>query len=577
MRIGGIASGMDTEQLISDIMRAERVRLDRYNQDGQRIKWRQEAFHNINRDMANFILKSRKDLGLNKVASSGALVKSSSSSFDWVKKATSVNEGVVKATAKADAMSGTHTVKVKQLASVASLTSKDISGLMDADGNFLAGSYGPLTITTDAGSKTFTIGAAAGEIQTIDQLVSEINNATDSSGGTAVSLGIRAAYDKTLGKLMINTRTTGEQKNITMSNTLAGTFFDSLNAQGTDAILWFNESPDATQWSNASSIDPVTFDSSKAIKQSTNNFTLYGINLQLNNVQQQTDNAVSINVDTNVEGMVDKITAFVKDYNEMIGKVNSLTKEKIYRDYRPLSSEEKEAMKETDIELWEEKAKSGLLRNDESITRTLQNIRSGLYENVYTGGTATDRGTLIGVQNHLTHIGIATGSYQSGGKLEIDETKLREAISNNPEGVVDLLFATSDIAVPELSDNPTTAEIAARNLAVANKRANTGLFNRVYDDMINGMKDIVSRSGTGNDSDLYRDVQSTMLIDFVTSGGISKLDKDLLSLNERIINEERLLASREDRYWKQFTAMEKAMEKMNQQSGWLMAQLGQSG
>jgi len=37
-------------------------------------------------------------------------------------------------------------------------------------------------------------------------------------------------------------------------------------------------------------------------------------------------------------------------------------------------------MKDKDIELWEEKAKSGLLRNDEIISRTMQNIRASLYE-----------------------------------------------------------------------------------------------------------------------------------------------------------------------------------------------------
>jgi len=68
-----------------------------------------------------------------------------------------------------------------------------------------------------------------------------------------------------------------------------------------------------------------------------------------------------------------------------------------------------------------------------------------------------------------------------------------------------------------------------------------------------------------------------MLIDFVTSGSISVMDRDIMGIGSRIANEERLLMGREDRYWRQFTAMEKALEKMNQQSGWLMSQLGQMG
>lgn len=39
-------------------------------------------------------------------------------------------------------------------------------------------------------------------------------------------------------------------------------------------------------------------------------------------------------------------------------------------------------MKEKEIELWEEKAKSGLLRNDSIISRTMQNIRGSLYNKV---------------------------------------------------------------------------------------------------------------------------------------------------------------------------------------------------
>jgi len=53
MRIGGLASGIDTEHLVSQLMSAERMRLDRFSQQEQRAKWRQEAFNNINKDMAN--------------------------------------------------------------------------------------------------------------------------------------------------------------------------------------------------------------------------------------------------------------------------------------------------------------------------------------------------------------------------------------------------------------------------------------------------------------------------------------------------------------------------------------------
>ena len=94
--------------------------------------------------------------------------------------------------------------------------------------------------------------------------------------------------------------------------------------------------------------------------------------------------------------------------------------------------------------------------------------------------------------------------------------------------------------------------------------------------MIVGMKDIV-RAGAGEHANTLRNVQSNMLIDFVTSGSISVMDRDIMDLGERIAREEMILMRREERYWSQFTAMEKALEKMNQQSVWLMSQLGQMG
>jgi len=136
MRIGGLASGMDTQQMVKDLMRAERVRVDKYFRQEESLKWKREALNTTNKTLAEFILKARSDLGLSRTTSTGTIINSGSQNFDWVKKVSSSNESAVKATATASAMAGTHKIKVEQLAEVASVTSKDISGLLDADGKF---------------------------------------------------------------------------------------------------------------------------------------------------------------------------------------------------------------------------------------------------------------------------------------------------------------------------------------------------------------------------------------------------------------------------------------------------------
>lgn len=60
----------------------------------------------------------------------------------------------------------------------------------------------------------------------------------------------------------------------------------------------------------------------------------------------------------------------------MIDMVNGKLTEKKYRDYTPLTEEQKKDMTEKQIELWEEKAKSGLLRGDTILSGATNQMRT---------------------------------------------------------------------------------------------------------------------------------------------------------------------------------------------------------
>ena len=109
---------------------------------------------------------------------------------------------------------------------------------------------------------------------------------------------------------------------------------------------------------------------------------------------------------------------------------------------------------------------------------------------------------------------------------------------------------------------------------MAQRQAESGAFIRIYDNMTTGIKDIVSKSGPGSESTLLRSVKSTILIDYVTKGSKSLLDSDIGEIDKRIDRENQRLITIEQRYWKQFTAMEQAMSQMNSQSSWLSQQFG---
>ncbi|WFD10030.1 flagellar filament capping protein FliD [Tepidibacter hydrothermalis] len=656
MRIGGLASGMDTDTMVKQLMDAEKVRLNKYNQQKQTKLWTQEAYNDVNKDFANFIIDTKKDLDIG--------ISGTVSGASWLKSASSSDEDIFKVSARAGAVEGNHKMRVKQLAKGVNVASKsDVTNdKFDKDGSI------EFKVDVDGTEKTVTVNYTKDD--TPDTLATKINSAVNKDGD---SLGLKASYDLGSKRFFLSTEKTGEKsqikvtsdsgniingklnlgmedrlkinkdgsvesnkalKNETLGDLIPDSYWDAdgkykFTIGGNDITLLKTDKLDALE-AEINKIDglAVTYDETKAegdifkieasknidlkiedeagflksnlglsgvennlkgqdaiidfdgaedITYSSNQFTINGISIDLKSDPENDIKEYNISVDTDVDAVYDKIKGFVDKYNELIDKLNKKTSEKVYRDYKPLTAEEKKAMDDKDtVKLWEDKAKSGLLRNDEHITRILNSTRTGLYESVYTDYTKhankePDNGKLTGY-SHISQVGITTGKYQDKGKLKIDEDKLKEAIQNDVDGVMDLFFSKSDIT--ESSINSASSSDEKNNLR-AEKRAETGLITRLFDDITDGMKGIIDKSGTGENSDLYRKVKSNILIDFVTkSGSKSLLDKDLMNLEKQIISENSRLAKKESAYYKKYAAMETAMNKMNSQSSWLASQLG---
>lgn len=134
--------------------------------------------------------------------------------------------------------------------------------------------------------------------------------------------------------------------------------------------------------------------------------------------------------------------------------------------------------------------------------------------------------------DQLSEIGIKTSSnYREGGKLVIDEAKLREAIKNDPNAIYKLF--THDSAV----------------------EGEQGLARKLRSTIKETITVIEGRAGNA----LKTSAQFT-------------LGRNLTSIDSQISRFEDRLIKVEDRYWRQFTAMEKAIQKANSQSAYLMQQ-----
>src|SRR5690606_25858712 len=105
MRIGGLASGMDIDSIVKDLMRAERMPLDKLKQKKQILEWQRDDYRAINTQLLSF----RDKLAQLKLTSNYRARTTSSS-----------NDAYVSATATSGASQASYSIsEVTQLASAA--------------------------------------------------------------------------------------------------------------------------------------------------------------------------------------------------------------------------------------------------------------------------------------------------------------------------------------------------------------------------------------------------------------------------------------------------------------------------
>ena len=336
IRFGGIASGLDTESLVKQLVAAERTRVDKITQQSIYKTWQQEQFNAINKSTANFIIESRKKLELTRTTSNGSLLAGSYQNMSWVNKATSSNESSFSVTATAAASPGSYDIKVDALAEGVTLASA---------ANIAASNVGELTGTTGDyairikvnGSADFT-NITLASTDTMAQAAKKISDAT----------GLNVKFDTGAQRFFMSTSTTGASAKVE---------FDTTNTNTKDFLqdIKFTAAVDGAGAIVQSSFEGKnskrTFQGAQ-IEYQSNNINILGIDI---NLKATTAVGVTetLSVSTDVNGAVDKIKEFVDEYNKLIDTMNGKIKEKQYRDYRPLTEEQKAAMKEEDIKVLE--------------------------------------------------------------------------------------------------------------------------------------------------------------------------------------------------------------------------------
>jgi len=497
MRFGGLATGLDTQTMVRDLVRAESMRVVRLTQSRTQLEWRREDMRTLNTQLTT--LRNRTfDMKL----------QGTYSRFT----ASSTNDRAVTATTTGAASAmGFEFSAITRLASSAQATSTASIAQyphtrIDPNvplGTLLASNQidgAPLGGATNLSVTLFNHnqdGTRVSETIAINPTTDSLNMVLNRINSSA-TLGLQAFYDTFTGRVSITSRFTGNSNaagpDMGFEGADAAFFTDTLRLQAQDG-------------QNAQ----FTLNGLATERQS-NTFTINGVNFSLRNTLPAGESA-TVGVAADHQSVINNIEEFVNLYNETLERFNTQLTAERHRDFLPLTEEQKTEMSEDEVKRWQERARSGLLRGDDLLERVMGRMRRDFTDPV---ADATLR--------QMTAIGIRTGHHTERGKLHLDQAALRTALERD-SGAVAGLF--------------------------------TKVAERLHDSLESGVREIRAQAG------------GTSGFNIVDN---SVIGQQMRRINDRITRENTRISRVEERHWRQFTALERAMDRMNSQSAWLAQQ-----
>ena len=281
------------------------------------------------------------------------------------------------------------------------------------------------------------------------------------------------------------------------------------------------------------------------LRRSSNVVNMDGLSVTLKSTFDSTaadgGDAVTFTTSSDSDKVVEAVKSFVEDVNKLMNDVHSaFTTQPITKTssssksgttyYEPLTEDDKNDMSEDAIAKYEEKAKTGLLFGDSDLRSLYDKLRTSIQSY---GADRVD----------LEAIGLSTAYSNGVTTFKLNETKLREALESDPDKVRTVFTKTTD-------GGSATNGLMASLKNTLNSYASTSLGSPGV---------LVRKAGTK--------LSAVSLMNNNLYSQISNIDKQIEDWQSK-------LSSRVDYYTKQFTALEKMMSTMNNQSSMLADLMG---
>lgn len=259
----------------------------------------------------------------------------------------------------------------------------------------------------------------------------------------------------------------------------------------------------------------------------SNNFQVNGLTISANELTEDGEE-ISITTDTDTKGIYDMVKNFFTEYNNLVKEMDTLYSADSAKGYEPLTDDEKESMSDKEVEKWEEKIKASLLRRDSTLETVSQSIKNAFQKSYEIDGKTYS----------LSSFGIKTGGYFTSGD---GEKSMYHIDGNSEDGTSS---GNKDKLLAAITADPDKVTQFFNELAKG-----------VYDELSNKMK----TSTLSSAYTVYND---------------KSMKKEYDEYKDTISTWEDKIAAYEEKYRKQFTAMEKALSTLNSNSSSLSGLLG---
>lgn len=359
-RVTGMYSGIDTEGLISQLMEAKKVKVDKTKKDQMTIKYKQEAWDDLNK----------------KVKSLFGTISNLRYESSFSKSKTEISDSsIATITTAENAMNTTQKMQVTKLAQNAYLTGDEIkAGSGKVTAGTLLKNIDPslvdksISITLDNGT---TKEIKITDKTTLSSLTADLTNA-----------GVNCKFDAATQRIFIGATKNGKAGDFTLGGdavALSTLGLDSANKiPGEDGSIILNGAE---------------------FHSSDNTYEINGLTIT---AKAETDGKeVTLTTSKDTSAVYDMIKKFVKEYSDLMNEMDKLYNADTKTKYQPLTDEEKAAMSDYEIEQWETKMKEQLLAKDSNINSVSSVLKEVMSQGFEVGGKTL----------YLFNFGIETGGY----------------------------------------------------------------------------------------------------------------------------------------------------------------------